>query len=618
MKKKRLICFLVFLLLTPIIYFMVNLFFSFYFYQKTINNFKNGDFTSGQKSSLSLASSLKRTSNFWRIGHPLFGVLPFPKTTEKIGSLFYLGQVLAESSNHGFVALAAGQRFFQKLLNEENIEIERSSLLMETQLDAVMEKSSQIAVLLDDFSGEEPLFGTLLLKLKKEYLETRSLIAQARAGLAVLPRLIPQEEKKTYLLLFQNNMELRPSGGFIGSFGLLTFDRGKLLDFEIQDVYAADGQLRGHVEPPAKLAQFLGQAGWYLRDSNWDPDFPSSSARAEWFLEKETGRRVDGVIGIDLFVAQRLLEAMGEIYLPDYKEKINAHNFFERAQFHNEVGFFPGSQAKKDFLGAVAFTLFEKIKASTGKELVKVGEAFYQSLLEKDLLISIHDEQARKIISQFNWDGALRQVQCPAKQDLALPDKKETRCSEDYLMVVEANVGVNKSNYYLERDLLLATKIAADGQVTKELIINYQNKSPSEIFPAGNYRNYLRLYTPLGSEVIDCLISEGDKQKLCQIDQTEEHQKKAFGFLVEIPVGKKEQVNITWRLPTNFTLREYRLFFQKQPGTRNDPLVLIFNFPPDWQILSKTASTLTSKGAMRYNTNLSQDKIFDLEFRKAN
>lgn len=185
-------------------------------------------------------------------------------------------------------------------------------------------------------------------------------------------------------------------------------------------------------------------------------------------------------------------------------------------------------------------------------------------------------------------------------------------------MVAEANVGVNKSNYYLERDLLLATKIAADGQVTKELIINYQNKSLSEIFPAGNYRNYLRLYTPVGSEVVDCLISEGDKQKLCQIDQTEEHQKKVFGFLVEIPVGKKGQVNITWRLPTNFTLREYRLFFQKQPGTRNDPLVLVFNFPPDWQILSKTASTLTSKGAMRYNTNLSQDKIFDLEFRKAN
>src|SRR3989338_4365332 len=55
--------------------------------------------------------------------------------------------------------------------------------------------------------------------------------------------------KKTYLVLFQNNLEIRPTGGFIGSYGLLTIEDGHVSDFRIFDVYQADGQLKGHVEP---------------------------------------------------------------------------------------------------------------------------------------------------------------------------------------------------------------------------------------------------------------------------------------------------------------------------------------------------------------------------------
>jgi len=81
-------------------------------------------------------------------------------------------------------------------------------------------------------------------------------------------------------------MELRPTGGFIGSFGLLNFENGKLGNLNVNDIYAIDGQLKGHVAPPDELLHFLGQPNWYMRDSNWSPDFPISAERAYMVLGK--------------------------------------------------------------------------------------------------------------------------------------------------------------------------------------------------------------------------------------------------------------------------------------------------------------------------------------------
>ena len=103
---------------------------------------------------------------------------------------------------------------------------------------------------------------------------------------------------QSYLVLFQNSMELRPTGGFVGSVGKLTMVDGLVADFTIFDVYELDGQLRGHVDPPDPIRTLLSQEHWYLRDSNWDPDFFESGQRAAWFYEKETGQSVDGVISV--------------------------------------------------------------------------------------------------------------------------------------------------------------------------------------------------------------------------------------------------------------------------------------------------------------------------------
>jgi hypothetical protein len=85
----------------------------------------------------------------------------------------------------------------------------------------------------------------------------------------ILPEFLGADGKrKEYLVLLQNEMELRAGGGFIGSFGVLSFNDGKLIGFDIQDVYEVDGQLKGHVEPPEEIKTYLGEAGWFMRDAN--------------------------------------------------------------------------------------------------------------------------------------------------------------------------------------------------------------------------------------------------------------------------------------------------------------------------------------------------------------
>ena len=100
-----------------------------------------------------------------------------------------------------------------------------------------------------------------------------------------------------------------------------------------------------------------------MRDSNWDPDFPVSARRAEWFLDKELNRQVDGTIGINLYVIKDLLETTGEIEIADYQETISADNLFHRAEYFSELNYFDGSTQKKDFLSSLINALYFKISS---------------------------------------------------------------------------------------------------------------------------------------------------------------------------------------------------------------------------------------------------------------
>lgn len=577
-------------------YYFVNLFLGVRYLRAGSKDFLNGEFEKAE-------INAKKARWFFENLKPHFKYLEYG---QNLSLILERGSVLAEKT----------EELFSSLFNDSSKEI--SSLELKTELDSLYFDLS-----LFEKNLNEPQFKKLKRFLKNNNLvnnlnflepskisEVKKGIIQTKLFLDVFDYLVGKEEKRTYLILFQNSAELRPTGGFIGSLAFLTFNKGKIIDFEVQDVYWADGQLKGHVEPPEEIKKYLGEANWYLRDVNWSPDFPSTAQKAEWFLEKETGRTVDGVIGVNLFFAQKLLEVVGEIEVPDFQEKINANNFFERAEYYSEVNFFPGSTQKKDFLGKVGRQLFEEIKNIKGKNKIKLGEVFYTSLLNKDVLVYFNNPQVMKIISDLNWDGKIREIK--------KSDCRYQPCFSDYLMIVEANLGVNKVNYFVEREVEHVAEIDEEGKIKKTLIINYQNKSPSEKFPGGRYKNYFRLLVPEGS-VLDEVSFGNQIIKKEEVKETKEKGKTTFGFLIEILPGEKKELKISYFLPQRIIGKEkinWVFLVQKQSGIKPEKFNFKIKNSPYALVIPYFPTAVFDNGWYIFNPQFNQDLIFDIDLIK--
>ncbi len=437
--------------------------------------------------------------------------------------------------------------------------------------------------------------------------------------LPIAEKLFVSNQARNYLLLFQNNMELRPTGGFIGSFALATVGSGRLYDFKIFDVYSADGQLKGHVDPPAPIRKYLNQPHWFLRDSNFDPDFAVSSLKADWFLDKEMGKSVDAVIGINLFFIQDLLEAVGSIKLSDFNnEEINSSNFFFKAQFYSQKDFFAGSSQKKDFLSAVSSALQIKFNTDSSLPWLEILFRVKKSLDEKNLIIFVKDENLQKTIEEKGWAGRFTKISCLSQTDLAqeVKEKELENCFPDYLAINEANLGVNKANYFISKSVAIEKRIESETKIITSITLSYENKSIPEVFQGGTYANYLRFFIPKNSNLITASLN-GIKIQEDQIDQEQySEDKKAIGFLVKIAPQNKGVVKITYEtLKSSISkLMSYQFLFQKQSGDKVSPLVLSFITPASIKLTPINFKSISEKKQeVYYSTDTSVDRIFAFE-----
>ena len=436
-------------------------------------------------------------------------------------------------------------------------------------------------------------------------------ILLAQQAVTIMPDILGLNQRKNYLILLQNNSELRPTGGFIGSFALITFDKARMVDFQVQDVYWADGQIQGHVEPPAKLKQYLGEASWYLRDSNWDPDFPTSASRAAWFLEKETGRNVDGVIGVNMYLAQNLLESIGEINLVDFNEKINAQNLFERAEYHSEINFFPGSTQKQDFLGSLARSLMEQLKSSSPNTSLNIASALINNITQKDLLFYFNNKTLEQQMIALDWAGELKKPICPINN-----------CLADNLMVVDANVGINKANYFVKRTINQYISIDPGGTPMEKTTLTYVNNSQSESFPAGRYKSYTRFYLP-DSAVFDYLqIKKADGGLVRSLSEKEvdlsiEHKHQVIGFLLEVPIQDKRTVEIAYHLShkINSGISKYLFMLQKQSGIIDESLNFNFSTEPNFTIENVLPVGKLEKNSYTFQSKLDRDMFWEIDLQ---
>jgi hypothetical protein len=143
------------------------------------------------------------------------------------------------------------------------------------------------------------------------------------------------EHDQNILVLFQNISEMRPTGGFAGSYAVLTLKRASFYNLEVRDIYDPDGQLKKKVIPPLPLQ--LITTNWGARDANWFFDFPTSAKKIIQFLEasliyNERNAKFDAVIAINTDVIADILTITGPIAAPDYDLVITNSNVLEAIQ----------------------------------------------------------------------------------------------------------------------------------------------------------------------------------------------------------------------------------------------------------------------------------------------
>lgn len=457
-----------------------------------------------------------------------------------------------------------------------------------------------------------PLIAT---KFTKEYQDSKSKLSSlkrstttTKAILAIAPDVVGIGSRRKYAVIFQNNMELRATGGFIGSFAILSFENGKLYDMPIYDVYDADSQLKGHVEPPQPIKAILGESNWYLRDSNFDPDFPTSARRIEWFIKKSLNQDLNGVIAVNINSIASLLSVTGPLLVSGYDETITDLNIFERTQFHAEGNFLPGSIQKKEFLSTVASALFANLRPLNASQGLKLISAFSDTVSAKNTLISLTSPASAHIFQKLGWDGEIKDLPCPSN----------TNCQKDYLMAVDSNFGVNKANYYIKRSIEENISLDKNLAVEHILRLKYQNTSTSSAWPAGAYKNYQRIYLPIGATI--SRITIGDKI-LDPKDYTvsSEHGKFVISYLVSVSINSSVAVEVQYTIPQLPQENEflYTWYWQKQPGTsKDDTLTVYLNYPPDLKpvIISPQSDLVTSQ--LKFNFTNDTDHRVTVKFSK--
>lgn len=320
-----------------------------------------------------------------------------------------------------------------------------------------------------------------------------ALLPYIRLGAALLGFDHPKE----YLVLFQNNMELRATGGFLGSYGRIRITRGIIELEKIEDIYTPDGQIEGHVDAPWPIQAAFGQGWFRLRDSNWDPDFPTSAKTIQWFFEQGKEEKADGFIAVNLSFLEAILKITGPLYVVDEPEHITADNFYKKTQSAVEQNFFPGSVQKKTFLSKLGTSLVLHLKELPLQKKIQIPFLLFDLAQKKEILLYANDNRTQSLIEAVKFDGGLRDIR---------------NSGINYLALFESNLGANKANCCIKRQVSLNLS-KKDQEILHELRLHYENTNPATLkqppqYWGGAYVNFLRIAMPLHANLISIRVGD--------------------------------------------------------------------------------------------------------------
>lgn len=359
---------------------------------------------------------------------------------------------------------------------------------------------------------------------------------------------ISQGEEKTFLILFQNSDELRPGGGYIGSFGIVKIKGEKIIAVDTHDTNVFDSAKETGIKPPYPMGKMLNVDDWEMRDSNWSADFPTNAKRAEEFYQAQGGKEnFDGVFAISSKVLPVFLEATGPIEVPGYQGEFNSKNAVEKLQYQVEKGYYeqtPWEEVdrgkRKYIMKDLAKMIAKKVQDLSLLKKKELAEKIEAQLEQKNIMLYFKDADLENKILQLGWDGAVGES------------------ASDYLMILDANLGSLKTDALIKRSFEYQVDFRHQKPWAK-LKISYENQGRQEDWRTRDYDVFTRILVPKGSWLYD-LKNAGE----AHFDS--DAGKKTFGFIHQVKLGQKKTVEINYDLPENIKENDYSLLIQKQSG----------------------------------------------------
>lgn len=289
---------------------------------------------------------------------------------------------------------------------------------------------------------------------------------------------------RRYLLVFQNPAELRPTGGFIGSFAILDMENGAIKKLEVPagGSYDLQGALKLHLRAPLPL--HVINPRWEFQDGNWFPDFPTSAQKLMWFLEKSQGPSVDGVIAINSTVLPELLAIAGPIKTAGLE--LNADNALQTLRENIDTAAVKNSNKPKEAVATATDALFSSLQNSKPEDFLPLVSTLLKNLEQREIQIYARDTSTQKQLADFGWDGTIRD-----------------NPRGDYLDVVTTNIGGQKTDSLITQQINHQAEIADDGTVTVTVQIQRQQKTSAAAYEDTPNVSFIRVYVPAGSELID-------------------------------------------------------------------------------------------------------------------
>lgn len=494
-------------------------------------------------------------------------------------------------------------------------------------------------------TAEENVEKISVTSLPSEYREQFMIVQEnipsLRAGLEefneftdLLLAILGQGSMKRYLFVFQNNAELRPTGGFIGSFALMTFNDGIMKELEVPGggSYDLNGWLKERVIAPKPL--HLVNPHWYFQDANWFPDFPTSAEKLMWFFTESGGPSTDGVIAITPDVIEALLQLSGPIDMSlDYGVTVTAENF--RTVVKQIESEHVDTSKPKQIISDLTPMVFNKILELDRIDQLQILGVLNTLMKEKQMLLYFDDDELQQSIVERGWAGEI--IDSP----------------KDYLSVINTNIAGGKTDLEMEELIDYNVTIEESGEVLATVTVT-RTHTGVENDPITGIKNmdFMRMYVPEGSTLIeakgfshvdprlffypnegyveDKLLSE--VQGTVIVDENSETRinnefnKTVFGNWVNTEAGKTSRVSATYKLP--FTVKPegvfsksdaYSLFMQKQSGTKGSVVSAEINFPKKydviWQYPSDDSVEITP-GRISFTTVLNLDRYIGFVFQE--